>query len=177
MALNDAEKLEIQHRVGAALKRARQGRYPVVLVVGSGRHMDWEFWRRFAELEQLAFVDMLEPAQDPGFARIAYVWPSLVDWIRERAIEAGGVVVFDVDALATRWDDSGRERFFAKLLRSETRRPGTVEAAPIVLVSSLAARYQLPENERERGEIVWLIEDDSEGASGQGDGMGERQCG
>ncbi|MBC7287762.1 MAG: hypothetical protein H5T86_06905 [Armatimonadetes bacterium] len=154
--LTENEKAELQHQVSAALRKARQWRYPVLLVIGSWRHMDESFWKKFAELAGLAFVDMIEAAQRPDFQEAARVWPTAVDWLRGQAAAAGGIVAYDVDAIVTKWGNEARERFFARLLRSETRLPGSAEAAVIVVPTVLAGAFGWRREERERGIILHL---------------------
>jgi hypothetical protein len=156
--LSDSEKLRILGAVAAALQQARKSRYPVVLTLAQGEQTQPELWRGIAQTNGLGFLDMLEQVQTPGFRRIADVWPVLVDWVREQTIGVGGVVVVELDALATRWDDDGRERFFLKLLKSETRQSDTHEAAPVVVVSQLAGQYGLPREPRESGLVLDLNE-------------------
>ena len=82
----------------------------------------------------------------------------MVDWLREQAVAHGGVVVAELDALATRWDDEGRRRFFWKLLKSETRNTATGEAAPIVAPSQLALQCELPNDTRNYGVVLDLMD-------------------
>ncbi|MGQ9730510.1 MAG: hypothetical protein ACUVX8_04480 [Candidatus Zipacnadales bacterium] len=158
MPVSDSEKLRWLGQVSTALQEARKSRYPVVLVLAAWEQSQPEIWQEIAKAHGLAFLNMLEQAQQAGFRRIGDVWPTLVDWLREQAIKTGGLLVVELDVLATRWEEDGRERFYRKLLRSETRCPHTAEAAPIIIVSQLAGKYKLPRASRESGLVIDLNE-------------------
>jgi len=130
----------------------------VVLVIAQGAELSVELWRQFADSQGLAFVDALEEARGEELRQAANAWPVFVDWVRRRAVGSGGVVVSEIDTVATRRDEDGRVRLFLKLLRSETRRPGGSEAAPIVVISELAGQCDLPRGSREHGIVVDLSE-------------------
>lgn len=156
--LTEGEQLQIHERVRQALAEARRSRYPVVLVLGRGAEVDVDLWRYIAEANGLALVDMMQQAQDADFQRRTGVWPTVVDWIREQALAHGGVVVADLDAVATGWDEEGRRRFFWKLLKSETRNRETGEAVPIVAPSQLALQCELPTDTRNYGVVLDLMD-------------------
>lgn len=157
MPLDSGTKVRIQTQAARALSEARKTRYPVVLVIVEGDQTDPVLWRELAEAEGLEVIDLLDRVEkESAFRRTADVWPTLVDWIREQAVRAGGLLVLEADVFATRWDENGRERFFRKVLKSETRQPMTREAAPIVMISRLAGQFKLPHNSRECGIVLDL---------------------
>lgn len=140
--------------VGRTLEQVRDGRYPVVLVLASPEHEDPASWAQFAQKHGLWLLDMVNLAKDPDLSRAACAWPELVDWVRKQACERGGVLVLGLDAFATRWDDSGRDRLYGKLLKSATRSPATKAAAPIVAVSTLARKWYRAERSQDRGAVI-----------------------
>lgn len=157
MRLTTDERRRAHHRVYEALREARRSRYPVVLVLGMGDQLTADVWEDFAADNELALLDMLDCAQRPDFQRAAAAWPTLVNWLREQAVAGPGVLVIDLDAVVTQWDERDRRRFYLKLLKSETRESGTGTSAPIVALSSLALDYQLPEDARDQGIVLDLL--------------------
>ncbi len=147
----------MHERAHEALRAARRSRYPVVLVTGIGDQVDADVWVAFAADAELAVLDMLECADQPDFQRAAATWPTLADWLRQQAADHGGIVVIDLDAVVTQWEDGDRRRFYLKLLKSETRSRDTGESIPIVAVSSLALDYRLPEDARDQGIVIDLL--------------------
>lgn len=157
MRLTTDERRRAYHRVYEALREARRSRYPVVVVLGMGDQVSADVWVDFAADNELALLDMLDCAQQPDFQRAAAAWPTLVSWLREQAVAGSGVLVIDLDAVVTQWDEGDRRRFYLKLLKSETRQSGTGAPAPIVALSSLALDYQLPEDARNQGIVLDLL--------------------
>lgn len=139
-----------------ALDLARGSRYPAVLLLGLGEQVDVSLWQDFAQENGLAFVDVLEEAQKPEFRQRVGAWPTLVEWVRAGAVSHGGIFVFDLDALVTRWSPPDRERFYLKLLKSETRADG--HATPIVAISRLGLEQDLPDDHRNYGVVVDLLD-------------------
>jgi len=158
MALSEGEKLHIRWRVAEAIKQARQRRYPVVVVVARGDQCDAGLWREIAESQDLAYEDFLELIQEAELKNAVAVWPKLVDWLRARALQTGGALFMEVDAVATRWSEADRPRFFLKLLKSQMYQPGSYEAVPIILVSRLAGSLKLPTGAMEYGIVLDLNE-------------------
>ncbi len=157
MPLTADDRWRLQERAREALNSARRSRYPVVLLLGLGERLDADLWREFAQANGLAFLDMVERAQEAEFQQQAGAWPTLVDWLRAQARAHGGVFVMDLDAVVTRWTDAERRRCYLKLLKSEPRTQPGGEAAPIVAVSRLALEYGLPDDRREYGIVVDLL--------------------
>lgn len=158
MRMTRDEQRHAYERVSEALREARRSRYPVVLVLGMGDQVSADVWVDFADGNELTVLDMLECGGQPDFQRAANAWPTLVDWIREQAMIQGGVLVVDLDAIATRWDNGERRRLYEKLLKSETRCRDTGAAAPIVALSRLALDYHLPRDARNQGIVLDLLE-------------------
>jgi hypothetical protein len=156
MPLTEGDKLRILEKARGALQEARRSRYPVVVVLASGEEMALDLWCSFAEANRLAVVDMLQIAQDPAHRLALGAWPTLVDWLRRQAVETGGIVVLDLDAVATQWNGDFRRRLFSKLLKSETRVRNGPEAAPIVVISALSASLDLPTDTRSNGYVLTL---------------------
>lgn len=158
LGLSEGDKLRVHDRARQALREAVRTRYPVVLVIGRGPELEPELWQEFAEGEGLGFVDILRELRGEECRRAADCWPTFVDWIRQRAIALGGAVVVDLDAVATKWEEDGRERLFGRLLKSQTGRADRQGPAPIVAVSSLAGDLCLPGDQSEHGLVLHLRE-------------------
>jgi len=158
MALSEGQKIHIRHCVGETIKQAREQRYPVVLVVARGEQCEVGLWQEIAEAEGLAYGDFLELIEEPELRSAMAVWPKLIDWIRSWALKQGGALFVEVDALVTRWSESDRQRFFLKLLKSQTYQSGSYEPVPMVLVSRLAGSVKLPPDTREYGIVLYLNE-------------------
>lgn len=156
MPLTEGDKLRAQEKVRAALQEARRSRYPAVLVLAQGEEIAPDLWRNFAQANGLAVLDMLEAAQDPVHRQSLSAWPALVDWIRQQAVVAGGLLILDLDVVATKWGDDSRRRLFWKLLKSETRTQEGRDPAPIVAVSALASGHDLPTDKRSYGCVLAL---------------------
>lgn len=148
MALTEGERLRLQQKARAALEEARRSRYPVVLVLARGEETAPDLWQEFAHSYGLGVLDLLLAAQDAQLRAHFAAWPTLVDWIREQAVAAGGAVVLDLDVVATKWDENTRRRLYEKLLRSATRTRDGSAAAPIVVVSALAMQIDFPKDVR-----------------------------
>jgi len=158
MPLTDDERRQLHRTARQELAAARRSRYPVLLLLGVGDYLQPDLWREFAQSNGLAYLDILEQAAQPQFRREVGAWPTLVDWVRAQAIAHGGVLVVELDTLVTRWPEPDRQRFYLKLLKSETRTQPGDEAAPIVALSRLAYDYDLPREDPEYGRVVDLLD-------------------
>lgn len=154
--MNDADRLQLSERIRVALRGVRSSRYPVLLLLADPEQMSFGLWQELAEAQRLAVVDMLDAVGDTDFQKAVGAWPTLVDWVREQAVQHRGIMVTDLDALITKWPEGDRERLFLKLLKSETRDKETRETAPIVVVTALARLFRLPEDSRNYGVILDL---------------------
>lgn len=133
-------------------------RYPTMLLVLHRREaLPPSEAVEIAAAIKLRHVDYVRDvlSADDGPIPGGYSWTQFRKWLKEEAQRTGGILVDQADAMITTWSDRDRETFFREFLRTEIRaQDGT--NAPAVLVSALAAHYDLPEEERGQGIVLHI---------------------
>ena len=124
------------------LDKLRQRRYPVALIdIGPASLQTRESVVAEAFRCNLSVIDVRsEFLQGPDARRLGAVERrQLVEWMKQRSAQSGGVLVVNVDELLGSWDESEQVRFFKDFLQQEVRVPGGGGVSvPIVLVSARA---------------------------------------
>ena len=143
------------------VKSLQKRRYPVILVLqyenASLTSRDVELVSQTCTLSRINYREDVLARPASGIILGAYLRGHFVEWLLEQARKTDGLIIEKVDELIASWPEPDRLAFFMDFLHIEcnvfkdpTRR------IPILILSHLASRYDLPTSSRGQGIVFDL---------------------
>jgi len=133
-------------------------RYPTMLVIYLRRsELPADLFSQSAQAAGASYVDFVREAANGAIeAKVgAFMRHHMLSWLRNAARFNRGLWVENADSIIATWTERDQRAFFMEFLKTESRAEDDT-AAPIVLASALAGKFNLPEEPRGQGVLVRL---------------------